>query len=99
VPHPGPSWQPRDHPAQQPHESIRGGTTKILTLFHPASGQGRLHSATRGTNAVLHPWLRERLSAILAELPPAGSSQDVAATPAAWQVWQAGVAGRCGRRV
>ena len=51
----------------------------------------RLQSATRGTNAILHPWLRERLSEILAELPPSGSSQDVAATPAAWQVWQAGL--------
>ena len=39
VPHPGVSWQPREHPATQPHEYIRGGTTKILTLFHPASGR------------------------------------------------------------
>src|SRR5690349_5199904 len=70
VPHPGASWQPRGEPAQQPHEYIRGGTTKILTLFHPASGQVRLQPAARGTNAVLHPWLREHLSAILAELPP-----------------------------
>jgi hypothetical protein len=91
VPHPGVSWQPRQHPATQPHEHIRGGTTKILTLFHPATGQVRLQSATRGTNAVLHPWRRERLSAILAELPPSGSSQDVAATHAAWAVWQAGL--------
>jgi transposase len=92
VPHPGASWQPRDHPAQQPHEYIRGGTTKILTLFHPASGQVRLQPAARGTNALLHPWLREQLSAILAELPPpAGSSQDAAATRAAWAVWQAGL--------
>ena len=91
MPHPGVSWQPREHPAKQPHEYIRGGTTKILTLFHPATGQVRLQSATRCTNAVLHPWLRERLSAILAELPSSGSSQDVAATPAAWQVWQAGL--------
>src|SRR5829696_9389550 len=91
VPHPGVSWQPREHPAQQPHEYIRGGTTKILTLFHPASGQVRLQPAARGTNAVLHPWLRERLGAILAELPPPGSSQDPAATPAAWAVWQAGL--------
>jgi transposase len=91
VPHAGVSWQPRGRPATQPHEYIRGGTTKILTLFHPASGQVRLQSATRGTNAILHPWLRERLSAILAELPPPGSSQDGAATPAAWQVWQAGL--------
>jgi len=92
VPPPGASWRPREHPATQPHEYIRGGTTKILTLFHPATGQVRLHSAPHCTNAVLHPWLRERLSAILAELPPpAGSSQDVAATQAAWQVWQAGL--------
>src|SRR3954462_13835988 len=91
VPHAGVSWQPREHPAQQPHEYIRGGTTKILTLFHPATGQVRLQSATRGTNAILHPWLRERLSAILAELPPPGSSQDGAGTQAAWQVWQAGL--------
>src|SRR5215218_7666284 len=91
VPHPGVSWQPREHPAQQPHEYIRGGTTKILTLFHPASGQVRLQSGTRGTNAVLHPWLRERLSAILAALPPAGSSLDPAVTRAAWTVWQAGL--------
>src|SRR3954471_10798650 len=91
VPHPGASWQPREHPAQQPHEYIRGGTTKILTLFHPASGQVRLQPAACCTNAVLHPWLRERLSAILAALPRAGSSQDAAATQAAWAVWQAGL--------
>src|SRR5215210_6930706 len=91
VPHPGVSWQPREHPAKQPHEYIRGGTTKIMTLFHPASGQVRLQSATRGTNAVLHPWLRERLSEILAELPPPGSSQDPAATQVAWAVWPAGL--------
>src|ERR1041384_6709006 len=91
VPHPGVSWQPRGQPALQPHESIRGGTTKILTLFHPASGQVRLYPAARGTHAVLHPWLRERLSAILTEgsaPPPAG---DPAVTRAAWMVWQAGL--------
>src|SRR3954453_2379132 len=91
VPHPGVSWQRREHPATQPHEYIRGGTTKILTLFHPASGQVRLQSATRCTNAILHPWVRERLSAILAELPPPAPSQDPAAAWAAWAVWQAGL--------
>jgi hypothetical protein len=91
VPHPGVSWPPREHPATQPHEYIRGGTTKILTLFHPASGQLRLQPATCGTNAVLHPWLRERLSEILAALPRPGPLQDVAATQAAWAVWQAGL--------
>src|SRR3712207_3542938 len=33
-----------------------------LTLFHPSTGRVRLQSATRCTNAILHPWLRERLS-------------------------------------
>src|SRR3954463_16335762 len=91
VPHPGASWQPRDHPAQHPHEYIRGGTTKILTLFQPATRQVRLPPAARGTNAVLHPWLRERLSAILAALPVPTASQEAAATQAAWAVWQAGL--------
>jgi hypothetical protein len=91
VPHPGVSWQPRRHPAIQPHEYVRGGTTKILTLFHPASGQVRLQSAERCTNAVLHPWLREHLSAVLAELPAPAPVQDPAATRAAWEMWQAGL--------
>src|SRR3954467_11272773 len=91
VPHPGVSWQPRGRPATQPHESIRGGTTKILTLFHPASGQVRLQPAARGANAVLHPWLRERLSEILAELPVPQASLDPAVTRAAWAVAQAGL--------
>jgi transposase len=91
VPHAGVSWQPREQPATQPHEYIRGGTTKILTLFHPATGQVRLQSATRGTNAVLHPWLREHLSAILAALPVPQAALDPAVTRAAWTVWQAGL--------
>src|SRR3954465_6371155 len=91
VPHPGVSWQPRGRPATQPHDYIRGGTTKILTLFHPASGQVRLQSAARGTNAVLHPWLREQLSAILAALPVPKASLHPAVTRAAWAVWQAGL--------
>ncbi len=91
VPHPGVSWQPRGQPATQPHEDVRGGTTKILTLFHPATGQVRLQPAARCTNAVLHPWLRERLSEILPEVPASAPARDPAATRAAWAVWQAGL--------
>src|SRR4051794_29617971 len=87
VPHAGVSWQPRGRLATQPHEYIRGGTTKILTLFHPASGQVRLQPAARGTNAVLHPWLREPLSAILAALPAPKAALAPAVTRAAWMVW------------
>src|SRR3954466_2413473 len=91
VPHARVSWQPRGRPAQQPHEYIRGGTTKILTLFHPASGQVRLQPAARSTNAVLHPWLREQLSASLAALPVPTAAPAPAVTRAAWMVWQAGL--------
>src|SRR3712207_2056427 len=91
MPHSGASWQPRKHPATQPHEYIRGGTTKILTLFHPASGQVRLQPAARGTNAVLHPWLREHLSEILTEGPASAPARDPAVTRAAWAVWPAGL--------
>src|SRR4029450_3949166 len=69
VPHPGAPSQPREHPAQHPHEYIRGGTTKILTLFHPATGQVWLQPAARGTNAVLSPRLRAGLTAVLGAPP------------------------------
>src|ERR671927_872733 len=91
VPHAGVSWQPRGRPATQPHEYVRGGTAKILTLFHPATGRVRLQPATHCTNAVLHPWLRERLSEILTEVPASAPARDPVVTRAAWTVWQAGL--------
>lgn len=87
-PYPGRSWQPEGEPAQQPHEYIREGTAKLLTLFHPADGQLRVKGVTTSANAILHPWLKEQLSAILAELPP-----PPALTPEEqrllWLQWQA----------
>jgi hypothetical protein len=56
-------------PAQRPHEYSRGGTAKLLTLLHPASGQVRAEPVERATNALLHPWLQQERSAILARLP------------------------------
>src|SRR4051812_33608798 len=40
---------------------------------------------------VLHPWLRERLSEILTQVPASASARDPAVTRAAWKVWQAGL--------
>jgi transposase len=94
VPHPGSSWQPSGQPATQPHEYVRGGTTKILTLFHPATGQVRLQPAANGTNVVLHGWLKAALAEIVAALPAASDPGDAAATRAAWQAWQGGLAVR-----
>ncbi len=42
IPQPGVSWQPMGQPARYPHEYLRGGTAKLLTLFHPATGQVHL---------------------------------------------------------
>lgn len=89
IPQPGPSWQPEGEPARQPHEYIRNGTAKVLTLFHPADGQVRVEGVTTCPNAVLHPWLKRELSAILAGLPdPPPTTQ---ASRAAWDRWQQGL--------
>lgn len=86
IPQPGPSWQPEGAPARRPHEYVRGGTAKLLTLFRPATGEVRAAPVERATNAVLHPWLKRELTAILASCPPAP------ATPAPgrrWADWEA----------
>jgi transposase len=94
VPHPGSGWRPRGHPATQPHEYVRGGTCKVLTLFHPATGRVHLQPVSRCTNPVLHGWLKQRLAAIVAALPARGEPADAAAARAEWELWQAGLAER-----
>lgn len=70
IPQPGASWQPVGQPAHRPHEYLRGGTAKLLTLFRPATGEVRAQPVAQATNAILHPWLQQELEAILADLPP-----------------------------
>jgi transposase len=94
VPHPGSGWRPRGHPATQPHEYVRGGTCKVLTLFHPATGQVHLQPVGSCTNPVLHGWLKTSLTAIVAALPARAAPLDAAATRAAWEAWQDGLAER-----
>ena len=73
-PYAGARWQLEAHPVQLPHAYVRDGTAKTLTLFHPASGQLRLKGVTSAPNAVLHSWLKQELTAILAHLPEPTSS-------------------------
>ena len=89
VPHPGTSWQPEGRPARQPHEYVRNGTAKMLTLFRPSDGRVRVEGATSVTNAVLHPWMKRELTTILAELPTPPPTAD--ASRAAWEQWQVGL--------
>jgi hypothetical protein len=90
LPYPGAAWQPEGCPARQPHEYVRRGTAKLLTLFHPATGEVRVKGVTSCTNAVLHPWLEAELEAVLERLPPAAEVPE-AANRAAWERWQAGL--------
>ncbi len=69
IPQPGAGWFPHGDPGRQPHEYVRGGTAKLLTLFRPATGEVRATGVTQAPNIVLHPWLQAELSAILGALP------------------------------
>jgi transposase len=91
VPHPGDSWRPHGHPATLPHEYVRGGTAKILTLFHPATGRVRLQPVSRSTNAIVHPWLKMMLAEIVAALPPVAAPLDGDENRHLWQAWQEGL--------
>jgi hypothetical protein len=91
MPYPGVSWQPWGRPARQPHEYIRSGTAKVLTLLHPAEGRVRVEGVTACPNGVLHGWLKRELSAILAALPAPARPATAAAGRAAWERWQEGL--------
>ncbi len=87
IPHPGESWQPIGQPARQPHEYIRGGTAKLLTLFRPVTGEVRAKGVTRAPNAVLHPWVKTQLIAILATLPEVTTPEAERSPAARWETW------------
>jgi hypothetical protein len=91
VPYPGSHWHPDGEPVRYPHEYIRAGTAKQLTLFHPASGQVRVKGVRQSTNAVLHPWLKAELEEILATLPTPTPIGDPAAHRQEWERWQEGL--------
>jgi len=93
IPYPGQSWQPEGEPARQPHEYLRDGTAKVLTLFHPADGQVRVEGVTSCPNTVLHGWLKQELAAVLASMrtPSAKAATTQAEVRATWQRWQEGL--------
>jgi len=95
-PQPGESWQPEGHPKLQPHEYLRDGGAKLMTLFRPATGEVRAKGVTSVTNAVLHPWLKEQLLAVLEaedkakaaeEEPPPPPTPAELAEAHEWETW------------
>jgi hypothetical protein len=93
APFPGQHWRPLEKPVCYPHEYLRQGTAKQLTLFHPASGVVHVKGVRSTANAVLHPWLEAELSEILAALP-----EPTVLPPEenrrCWARWQEGLTGR-----
>jgi len=87
VPYPGAGWRPVGAPARQPHEDVRNGTAKRLTLFRPATGAVRAMGVTNAPNAVLHPWLRAELTQVLAALPPVTTPEADRPSAARWATW------------
>jgi hypothetical protein len=87
MPYPGQSWEPEGDPARQPHEYVRNGTAKLLTLFRPATGAVRAKGVTSAPNAVLHPWLQRELTAVLAELPAVTLPDEERPEAARWKTW------------
>jgi hypothetical protein len=87
IPRPGAGWAPVGQPARQPHEYIRGGTAKLLTLFRPATGEVRAKGVTTAPNAVLHPWLQAELTRVLATVPVPAESEAERPPLARWATW------------
>jgi len=84
IPQPGSSWQPEGQPARRPHEYLRGAITKLLTLVRPETGEVRAQAVEHTTNAILHPWLKGELEALLKQCPPA---PEVVPEGRRWQDW------------
>ena len=83
MPYAGEGWHPAGQPLRLPHEYLRNGTAKLLVLFEPASGHARVQGVSSTANVVLHPWIKQELSAVLEALPAAPPVTDAAARPAA----------------
>jgi hypothetical protein len=91
-PQPGACWQPEGHPQLQPHEYLRDGGAKLMTLFRPATGEVWAKGVTSVTNVVLHSWLKEQLWQILADLekkypPESLPPEELRPLYAQWKTW------------
>ncbi len=86
----GNSWEEEGRPKRQPHEYRRDGTAKMLTLFHPQSGEVRARGVKSCTNVVLHGWMKEELAQMVSTLPPA-PELSMEENRQLWQSWQEGL--------
>ncbi len=90
-PYLGSGWQLEGQPTRQPHEYQRNGTAKMMTLFHPASGEVRVKGVTSCPNKVLHAWLKQELADVLAGLPELELMLSPEENRALWASWREGL--------
>lgn len=86
----GNSWEENGRARKLPHEYRRDGTAKMLTLFHPKSGEVRARGVKSCTNVVLHGWMKEELAKIVATLP-APPEVSMEENRKLWRSWQEGL--------
>ena len=91
VPYQGSRWRPQGRPEHLPHEYIRNGTAKLLTLFHAADGQVRVKGVTTCPDTMLHPWLKQELTDILVSLLEPKPVSDPQANRSRWEMWFEGL--------
>lgn len=88
TPQEGYSWQPQYKAKCRPHEYVRGGTAKMLTLFHPKTGHLIVKGVTSSTNDVLHTWLKKSLSEVVDKYSFENCSAEERGS---WTHWQDGL--------
>lgn len=91
IPYDGMSWQQEGNPEHMSHEYAREGTAKMLTLFHPKTGQVCVQGVTNTRNETLHGWLKPELTHILATLPLPEPVTDEATNRETWESWREGL--------
>lgn len=66
-----------------------------MTLLHPSDGEVRLEGVSQTTNVILHGWLQQELTSIVAALPTPVPKPETVANPATvraeWERWQEGL--------
>jgi hypothetical protein len=86
-PYLGSSWRPETDPKQLPHEYVKNGIAKLMTLFHPTTGEVRVKGVRSCRNSVLHPWLKQELTDILSTLPTPAEILGPEVNRTLWNRW------------
>lgn len=69
IAYPATRWQMQGEPRRVDPHFERNGVAKFLTLFRRRQGEVRVKGVSQTTNAIIHPWLKDQVSQILATLP------------------------------